>query len=359
MRIGYHLRFLFTFLLLPFLSQAQNPIEEIVSQINFGDDSIKSVFRYVAENISYDTKFIDSAPAYHSHEEVIKDVLNDRKGVCMHYAALFHAICKYLGYESYIISGYTKIYKQPVGKVPHAWNAIKSDGKWYMYDVTWASGYVVGEKFYPYYEEQWYKKSPEEFIYSHIAFDPIWQFRNDAPTHDQLMKGQYYGNVLQGIDFEVLISEHDALSEIDQLIKSRERILYAGIANDLIQRKIDYLDEQIGIHEHNKKVSIYNAGLKELKTSIDQFEEYKKGRGKFVKQRSSEEAAAFLLAMNEKIEKTTSIFTSIQGLNPELNHAVKRNLLTLGQMRNLLVKEQEFIARYYKSWKPFRFLVAL
>lgn len=57
-------------------------------------------------------------------------ILVNKKGVCMSYAYSFKLLCDLCGVRSIVVTGYIN------GNLPHAWNMVSIDGKWYEIDCT-------------------------------------------------------------------------------------------------------------------------------------------------------------------------------------------------------------------------------
>lgn len=84
-------------------------------------EKVKAIHDYIINSISYDTT-LKGTSAY--------DALIDRSAVCEGYAMAAYRMFTEAGLEARIISG--------VGNgIPHAWNIVKVDGKWYNIDLTW------------------------------------------------------------------------------------------------------------------------------------------------------------------------------------------------------------------------------
>lgn len=350
------MRFLFLFSVLPVIGQAQFSLDDAIGEIEFQDDTIKAVFTYVASNIIYDTKFKDSTPLYHSYNEVLHEVLQNKKGVCMHYAALFHAICTRLGFQSYIISGYTKFINRPVGKLPHAWNAVKINGNWFLFDPTWASGYIIENTFLPYYDEIWYKQTPEEFIYSHIPFDPIWQFRDQVSTHEEIAKDDYQGSDLILNNHDALLQEYEEANELKKLQLSLSRIKKAGIANELIRNKIQFIEEQIAVHNYNQQVYTLSDGIELLKVARAEFHLYLSAKQRLFKQWSDNEITSSLQSLAEKAREAEKHLISTKIYDNRLQQHVNKNMDNTRKMLLDIEEEKHFVQKYLKTWKPIRFI---
>lgn len=342
--------------LLPTLCQAQFSIDDAIREIDFQDDTIKAVFTYVASNITYDIRFKATSSHYHSYEEVMDDVLKNKKGVCMHYAALFHGICTRLGFKSYIISGYTKFLNRPAGDLPHAWNAVKIKGDWFLFDPTWASGYIVGNKFLPFFDLTWYKQKPEEFIYSHIPFDPIWQFRDKIPTHVEISLNNYEGGNLVLNNHPMMLQEFDEADELKKLQLSLARIKEAGIANKLIRRKVQFLEEQIAIHDHNRRVYALSTGIELLKSAKLEYNNYLLAKQKMFKQWPDNKITSSLESFADKIKEAQKHLISAKTSDKRLREHVVKNMDQTRKMLNDVEQEEQFVQKYLNTWKPVRFI---
>ncbi|MBX9852368.1 MAG: hypothetical protein K2X86_11505 [Cytophagaceae bacterium] len=152
-------------------------------------EKARSIFRWVAENISYDfdAYLSGNIPSQHA-----SDILKCRKGVCAGYAALYKALCDRAGIECEIVEGYAKGYSYEPGAVGegtnHAWNAVKINGKWYLLDATWSSGRKTNhnkttneEDF----EEFYFCPDPADFIYSHFPEEEKWQLLDKPVTRKE------------------------------------------------------------------------------------------------------------------------------------------------------------------------------
>ena len=135
----------------------------------------RAVHDYVAHRIAYDV------PAYRNNTyppQSPEHVLRQRKGVCAGYARLFHAIGTAAGLETVYVVGDARAKLGSVGGAPHAWNAVKLRGAWYLLDVTWDSGYVNGGTFTRQLVTHYFLTPPRVFGLNHFPDDPRWQLRD-------------------------------------------------------------------------------------------------------------------------------------------------------------------------------------
>lgn len=160
-------------------------------------EKVRSIFRWIADNIDYKTRqpsnrkgitFFneadDSSPLKSLDERVAEMVLQKGFAVCDGYSRLFKTLCTYAGIKAEIINGYARINKNTrrFGN-NHAWNAVMIDNRWHLLDVTWASGYISwsGDNFIRHFDEEYFLSSPDKFILEHYPDDLSWSLMENPP----------------------------------------------------------------------------------------------------------------------------------------------------------------------------------
>ena len=148
------------------------------------------VFTWIATHIAYDDNGFNTGN-YSSTEA--EGVLRNRVSVCQGYSELFAALGKAAGLDAVLIAGYAKgiSYSPDDGfsQTNHAWNAVRIEGEWKLFDVTWAAGYgtavngrLVSVKRF---DDYWFSVRPDEFIFSHLPEDDSWQLNEQRITLSQ------------------------------------------------------------------------------------------------------------------------------------------------------------------------------
>ncbi len=104
-----------------------------------------------------------------------KEVFDSKVAVCEGFSNLFLALGIKMNIEIQKVVGYAKGYGYTKGNIfkdsDHAWNMIKINNEWLIFDATWGEGYgetinnklVSTKKF----TENWFNVSPYIAIYSH------------------------------------------------------------------------------------------------------------------------------------------------------------------------------------------------
>jgi len=144
---------LFLFLLFPFCLVAQNKqspdqfaihIPDSVSssavglakiiRSNYPDDEdfVRTLYVWICTNMSFEHSKVDSM----KNENLVEYALKTKSGKCKNFSAVLTSLCNMVGIEAYSILGYVRIDGNVQTDRDHAWNIIKIDGEFYLFDPT-------------------------------------------------------------------------------------------------------------------------------------------------------------------------------------------------------------------------------
>lgn len=160
-------------------------------------EKVRSIFKWITENIAYDTKgyynlndiykglyqpldSLDSATVYKNYNDnIVKKVLREKVAICDGYTRLFKTLCDYAKIKAEIVTGYVRWYSDSIGeqtKRIHAWNAVEIDGKWHLLDPTWASGFSNTDvtAFKKEYDDYYFLTPPDDLLNDHFPLDSKW-----------------------------------------------------------------------------------------------------------------------------------------------------------------------------------------
>lgn len=122
------------------LNSANEIIKQTITDEMSAEDKCRAFYDYFNNNTTYDDAAVEAAEksnfkkggGWKEHEDAFNahGVLADKKGVCQSYALSYKLLCSMSGVESRVITGYLN------GDLPHAWNSVKLDDKWYQTDCT-------------------------------------------------------------------------------------------------------------------------------------------------------------------------------------------------------------------------------
>ena len=147
----------------------------------------RTIYRWITDNIKYDRKVAIKKPGekklkkfdlHHAHPDVVYE---RRVTVCAGYCALLKEMLKLAKIKCESISGVEKAFSHKPGTsfhdmatgAGHMWNTIYINNKWYLCDVTWASGSagVKDRDWHKDYEDLWWCCPPSIFYHTHFPYD--------------------------------------------------------------------------------------------------------------------------------------------------------------------------------------------
>lgn len=207
-------------------------------------DKTRAIYYWIADNIEYDyVNFKNKTVTFKQTQP--ETVFDRRKAVCEGYSNLFKYMLNFCNIENEVISGYarndieTVFLKEP----NHAWNSVKLNGKWYLFDVTWARD-TLNKKVDNYY----FQTDPENFILNHYPLDYKWSLLKNKISLDDYMKFPIYTNLFYDLNFTEKISKTGFFNTINGTvtiqIKPRFKCILLTTLYDL--EKGEWIKTQLG-----------------------------------------------------------------------------------------------------------------
>lgn len=319
----------------------------IISNFKTDADRIRAAFFWTATNISYDVVNMNEPNFIYSPQEKISNALKTKKGVCIHYAEVFTDIANKLGIKTYIIGGYTK-QNGIVTPISHAWCGSKVDGKWLLFDPTWASGYVNGQKFVKMFNNNYFKTEPAKMTQSHMPFDYMWQFSSNPLTNNEFFTGITASDKPKTTyDYQSEIAKYELLPDEEKAFEASQRIEKNGVINKLIAEFLSHKKEEFTVLRQNKNVENFNqiiANYNFAAASLNDFIHYR--NNKFRPTLSDEEILAMIQNPLHKLKKCKEDIYKIGSVGKEnrvgLNSLKNSILQTLKQ-----AEEHEYFVKDY------------
>ncbi|MFK7932046.1 MAG: transglutaminase domain-containing protein [Saprospiraceae bacterium] len=317
------------------------------------DEPVRAIFEWIAKNVTYDVASLADLPDYSHPSELLDSVWEKREGVCMHYAELMNAFCKKAGYESMVVNGYTIHEQRADDRYGHSWNAVKVNGKWRLYDVTWAAGYRNGQRFIKKYDPKWYNVQPAEFVYSHVPFDPLWQLVEQPLTAKEIQVKQS-AKTMDKMPYAQIIQQERTLDAIEKDQRQLARIQTYSDNNPLVAKELARIQSNI-------EIQIFKRGVDNYNTSIDIFNDFiaQYNRGLGETNWSDEEFQQVIQNVNDELASAEQNFTQLKPDNPIYEESLANNLQLLSNYKQRVKTLNGFAQRYLKTWRIFRWLVRL
>ncbi|HKC66875.1 MAG TPA: transglutaminase-like domain-containing protein, partial [Bacteroidia bacterium] len=105
-------------------------------------EKFDAIYAWVATNIRYNFREYYSSSGTFAHRTSY--ILKTKRAVCLGYANLMDTLLGIAGILNTTVSGYAKDelfdVHDSIYLDNHAWSAVKLEGLWYLYDITWSTG---------------------------------------------------------------------------------------------------------------------------------------------------------------------------------------------------------------------------
>jgi Transglutaminase-like superfamily len=296
-------------------------------------EALRFYFVWVARNVHYDMAEL-AAEQRNPNKQAPETVFRNRQGICRGYADLLTVICQKARLECRSVAGYTNTQKADGRSDLHAWNAVKINQNWFLFDVTWASNYLENKNDIDENFERYFSQTSQQFIQKHFPFDPVWQLseyvlpkeaffcgNTEGPSHPKT----YFG------DFNKIIQEEALLDWAQQGINSFERAL-------------KFIPEETRLYEALNYYKGEKAGFlfRQSRILLEQFkniseEDLKRWTLKDVQNMLNDAQKASIL-LSEALE----MYQNMQPAKEDIN-ARSENLATIRQNKNVAEKVLAFL----------------
>lgn len=272
-----------------------------------------AVYYFVANALEYNFKESRRITINASREKIVEDALQDRVGVCQHYAELFHAIASAMDFRSVVVTGYTRQHGK-VDNVPHAWNALEFEDSWWIFDPTWGSGYMTGNEYKTRYSREYFKVAPEKIVQSHMPFDPLMQFLVQPVDHFGFMRGDVDERREKNWNRKELLKEYFEAGDHTRISAQMKRIREHGVVNEMIEKYYNFLRQNFQVHEANRQIDLHNQAIRVLNDVVERYNTYAQAKnenqGKYPDTKKNTKRV--LEYMNEQTEYADDIFERIK-----------------------------------------------
>lgn len=163
-------------------------------------EKARMIYVWLTDNISYDAK------AYNLKnigDNSSSTVFKTKKAVCAGFANLYTDLGEKLGLEIETISGVAKGYEFEENvsddleeSINHAWNAIRIDGEWRVFDATWGEGYGMSNKkgkleSTKKFDETWFNVNPVNALFTHFPEEMNKQYINNPIRFESFLTLPY------------------------------------------------------------------------------------------------------------------------------------------------------------------------
>ncbi|MCF8451313.1 MAG: hypothetical protein K9G49_15680, partial [Taibaiella sp.] len=292
---------------------------------------------------------------HEKQEEKIEKALKTHKGICENYAAVFNDICNKAGLQSYIVVGYTR-QKGFTSFIPHGWCAVKIDGKWKLFDPTWGSGYINGQKFTPHINNEYFEAEPATLVKTHMPFDPIWQLSTYPLTNKDFADDKTAVDKSRpALAFADSIAAYMKLTEIEQLEAEARRLEKNGMTNSILLDRLHNLRSRIEvdhqnelINKQNKVGETFNEAVTEYNDGINLLNDFIDYRNKqFQPARTDAQIQGMVDAVDKKIVGAQAKLKKIKGQYDKIDPMISSLEKSMSSVEKSLGEQKDFLTEYF------------
>ena len=327
----------------------------ISSNFSSDKDKARAVFVWVASNISYDIENMYSVNIHDNDQDKMAKSLQTRKGICENYANLFTDICNKAGIKSFVIAGYTKQNIQ-IDLLSHAWSAALIDGKWFLFDPTWGSGYVSNGKFTKKLNDKFFRVNPEVSIKTHMPFDFLWQFLEYPITNQEFYDGKIQQNKAKSkFNFKEELAVWETQTELQQVKSAAARVEKNGVLNSLIFDQLKYLKLQAENIQQNDIANRYNAAAASYNDGILGYNDFINYRNRQFKPQLQDQAIQEMIDNAEiNLEKAKTILREMPEANLSTTNMIKQLRKALDDASANVAEQKTWLETYFSKGKMIR-----
>lgn len=317
-------------------------------------DKIRAIYIWIIHNLKYNVyiTFVPRDGAQDDKQE-IENALKTREGVCRQFAMLFCYLAEKVGIPAYTVDGYNKA-KGVLLPDPHEWCVAKVNTKWYLYDPTFDMGYVSNYQFISAPKVKHFQLSPQDFIQTHMPFDPMWQLMKRPYSYQEfdsgIMDRQRNVPVFQFTDSIVAYAYQNTLQRIKT---SYGRAMKNGKTNRLVDYYLAVIKANIEIGHKSELYDNYKEALTNQNQAIrliNNFMEYRKAE--FKPQKKEAEIKRTIEEAEEFILRADSLVDILRNAPPsQYETAISSLRQSIIKTATTIFNQKKFIETYYAT-KP-------
>jgi transglutaminase/protease-like cytokinesis protein 3 len=169
------------------LTDAMMLSRKLTSRLHSDVEKFRAIYKWICNNIEFDYALylenklkryrLKGEDFTHWNDDFnqrwLRTLIDQRRTICTGYAFLLRELCAYAGIKCVIVDGYGRTKSKHPN---HSWNAVQLNNKWYLCDVTWASGYMNMDSltYKKDYNEKYFLPDPVKFANTHKPLDNAW-----------------------------------------------------------------------------------------------------------------------------------------------------------------------------------------
>ena len=326
------------------------------------EQMLEAIYVWIAKSVAYDVDNMYNINFEEKPEELIARTFRSRKAICQGYSELFNDICRKCGINSYVVHGYT-MQSGRVKNSGHSWVVASTGKRWYCFDPTWGAGYIYDDKFYRSFTFDYFMINPEEFIASHMPFDPIWQ----CLIHPVSVENFYKMDVSEKegeriFSFADSIKIYEKLSVIGQYEATLKRMESCGIHNEPTREYFSFLQQSIENDRLNRLNAYQSQMIDKLNEATDHFNSAANLFNRYISYfnrqftpvRSDADIRHMIDTCETRLIMAKQFIVQVDPCNSTITQATKQLNSLIRNLQSDLNEQKIFVNRYLRTPKGSR-----
>lgn len=283
-----------------------------------GEEKISAIYSWITANIKYDADSIHYVILDEDNGERVSFALRRKRGVCENFAAVFTDVANQCGIKSFTVEGFTK-QGGSIDRSGHVWCIAFVNNKWGLYDPTWDAGRFGSPAFSPHFN--YFNVAPEEFVQSHLPFDPIYQLLNYPINYNEFARGiTRQANKGKFFNYNDSLDAIQKMDRLSRYASEESRIENAGLPMSGIETKLKRIRFQVEVLSQDSDAELYNSAVSDYNSAINSLNDFITYRNnQFQPGKSNEEVqkifqnvSLMLSSANLKLNKIDSSTATLQ-----------------------------------------------
>ena len=315
-------------------------------------DKIRAIYIWITNNLKYNV-YITFVPRDEAHNEnaEIENTLKTREGVCRHFAMLFCALAERVGVPAFSVVGYNKA-NGALLPDPHEWCIAKVNAKWYLYDPTFDMGYISNYQFIASPRTKHFQLSPQEFLNTHMPYDPMWQLMLRPYSYEEFDSGiRDEKRKVPAFQYIDSIAVYARQSSVNRLKSGYARVLQNGKPNRLVDYYLAITKSNIEISQKAETYNNYKEALRlqnQAISLINQFLEYRKAE--FKPKKKEAEVRRMIHEPESFVLQADSVLNLLNDAPaPQYGDAVSSLKASIVKTATTILNQKKFVERYYAT----------
>jgi hypothetical protein len=238
----------------------------INSHYQTSEKKIAAIYSWITSNIKYDADSIHYVILDEDNSERVSFALRRKKGVCENFAAIFTDVANQCGINSYMVEGLTK-QGGGVDRSAHVWCIAYVNNKWRLYDPTWDADRIGSAYLDPHFN--YFDPNPEEFVQSHLPFDPIYQLLNYPVNYKDFERGTRTQSDKKYFNYDDSLEAIKNLNRLTQYAREESRIENSGWPPSRIETKLKRIRFQVEVLSQDSDADLYNSAVSDYNSAIN------------------------------------------------------------------------------------------